>query len=140
MATLNLRQEKFCQLYSTEVEFFGNGTQSYIEAYDIDVDKKGAYNAARANASELLTKANILERINELLELAALNDTFVDKQLSFVITQNADFGSKMAAIREYNKLKARITDKTETEITHKFEDLSDEELEQAIQTREARLS
>ena len=28
-----------------------------------------------------------------------------------MITQNADFGNKMAAVREYNKLKQRITDK-----------------------------
>lgn len=108
---LNPQQELFCQLYSTDKEFFANGTQAYIEAYGIDLSRKGAYNAARADASRLLTNGNILKRINELLELRGLNDAFVDKQLEFVITQNADFSSKVAAIREYNKLKQRITDK-----------------------------
>lgn len=109
---LTPRQEQFCQLFVSK-EFFGNGVQSYIEAYDINVSKKGAYDGARTDASRLLTKANICNRINELLDEAGLNDNFVDKQLLFMITQNADFSSKIAAIREYNKLKARITDRIE---------------------------
>lgn len=112
---LKLRQEKFCQLFASDAEFFGNGVQSYIEAYNIDTSKKGAYAGARASASILLTKPNILARINELLESAVLNDEFVDKQLSFLISQNADFSSKIAAIREYNALKKRITKKIEVE-------------------------
>jgi hypothetical protein len=109
--TLNQKQEKFCQLYASEVEFFGNGTQSYIEAYGIDTSKPGAYNGARASASELLTKPNILKRIDELLEVDGLNDQAVDKELAFVILQKADLGSKVAAIREYNKLKTRVITK-----------------------------
>lgn len=113
---LNLRQQKFCELFASEREFFGNGTQSYIEAYNIDINKKGAYTGARASASELLTKANILGYINELLESAVLNNEFVDKQIAFLISQNADFSSKMAAIKEYNALKQRITKKLAMEI------------------------
>lgn len=108
---LNERQELFCQLYSTIDTFFGNGVEAYIEAYNIDVSKKGAYDGARASASRLLTDANVLKRIDELLELGGLNDQFVDKQLQFVIQQNADMASKVAGIREYNKLKSRITSK-----------------------------
>jgi len=108
---LNAKQELFCKLFATDREFFANGTQSYIEAYDINIEKKGAYNGARASASQLLTNTNILKRIDELLELDVLNDQTVDRELSFVIVQKVDFGAKVAAIREYNKLKARITDK-----------------------------
>jgi hypothetical protein len=46
-----------------------------------------------------------------LLEETGFNDVAVDKQLATVITQNADFGSKVSAIREYNKLKQRITER-----------------------------
>lgn len=108
---LNAKQELFCQLYATNSEYFANGVQAYIEAYGIDVNKKGAYGAARANSSQLLTKTNILKRIDELLEVNGLNDQAVDKELAFVIIQKADLSSKVAAIREYNKLRQRITEK-----------------------------
>lgn len=114
---LNAKQEMFCQLYASDREFFANGTQSYIEAYGINTSKPNAYNAARSSASDLLSNPNILRRINEILEGGNLNDTFVDKQLEFIITQNADFSSKIAAIREYNKIKTRIVDKSEIDLT-----------------------
>lgn len=106
---LTPKRERFCQLYVSE-EFFGNGVQSYIEAYNLTIESQADYNSARAAASRLLTNVNVCDRINELLDDAGLNDQFVDKQLLFMITQQADFAQKMAAIREYNKLKSRITD------------------------------
>lgn len=115
--SLNPKQELFCQLYASDREFFGNGTQSYIKAYDIDTTKKGSYAAARASACDLLTMPNINSRINELLESGGLNDNFVDKQLLFLINQNADLSTKRSAIAEYNKLKSRITEKTEALVT-----------------------
>jgi phage terminase small subunit len=110
---LNPNQEMFCQLYTSSTEFFGNGTQAYIEAYEIDIKKPGAYAAARVSACRLLTKDNILKRIDKILEETILNNEFVDKQLAFLITQHADFSTKMRAISEYNKLKQRITEKQE---------------------------
>ncbi len=109
---LSPKQEEFCRLFTTDTEFFGNGVQSYIEVYDIDLTKPGAYAGARASASRLLSNANILAHIDKLLDLY-LTDQHVDKQLALVITQNADFNAKVAAIREYNKLKSRITEKIE---------------------------
>lgn len=110
---LNLKQETFCKLFASDREFFGNGVQSYIEAYDPDTTKKGWYAAVRASSSRLLTNVNVLKRIDEILELNGLNDEFVDKQLNILITQQADFSSKLGAIREYNKLKKRVTDRLE---------------------------
>ncbi len=109
---LTEKQEQFCQMYVCK-EFFANGVESYAEAYNIDLTEPGQYNVAKSNAWRLLTNADILKRINELLDLSGLTDEFVDKQLLLVITQNADMGSKVGAIREYNKLKKRITDKLE---------------------------
>ena len=109
---LNPKQEKFCQLYASDAEFFGNGVQSYIEAYE--PKKQGNwYNTARSRASELLTSPYVLNRINEIFEARGLNDAFVDKQLELLITQNADFKSKLGAVKEYNELKKRITKKIE---------------------------
>lgn len=107
---LNPRQEKFCQNFVSS-DFFGNGVQSYIDAYEPDMGKPNAYNTARAVSSTMLTNVNILARINELFEASGFNDAHIDKQLLIVINQNADFPSKVRAISEYNKLKSRITDK-----------------------------
>ena len=105
---LTEQQELFCEFYATDTEFFGNGVKSYMKAYP-DSD----YASARTGAYRLLTNAYILARINELLEDMALNDAFVDKQIAMLITQNADWSAKMAAIKEYNALKSRITKKIE---------------------------
>ncbi|RJQ67325.1 MAG: hypothetical protein C4519_24320 [Desulfobacteraceae bacterium] len=109
---LNAKQEKFCKLYASDEEFFCNGVQAYIEAYQ--PKRVGNwYNSAKSSAFNLLTKTDILSRIDELLELRGLNDSFVDKQLEKLITQDADFKSKLGAIKEYNELKKRILKKIE---------------------------
>lgn len=110
MASESLRpeQEKFCQLYVSEGEFYGNGVQSYLEVYDIDQTKPNWYKTACSAASRLLSNVKVCARINELLDEAGLNDPHVDKQLLFLITQHSDFSSKLGAIREYNKLKKRV--------------------------------
>jgi hypothetical protein len=85
---LNPLQRKFGKLYASEREFFGNGVQAYAEAYGIDLSTRGAYQSAKSAASRLLTNVNLLAYINELLEVV-LNEAHVDKQLAFLITQNA---------------------------------------------------
>src|SRR5262245_55200917 len=128
---LNPRQEQFCQLFASDREFFGNGVQSYIEAYDIVLTKKGAYDTAKANAYKLLTKSYILKRIDEIFEARGLNDTFVDKQLEKLITQDADFKSKVQAIKEYNALKGRIIKKFKDETPPR--ELNDDEKDDIAQ-------
>lgn len=110
---LKLRQEKFCQLYATDKEFFGNGVETYLEVYEIDKTKPNWYKTACSAASRLLSSVKVCQRINDLLEEGGLNDVFVDKQLGFLITQHSDFTNKLGAIKEYNKLKQRITDKAD---------------------------
>lgn len=107
MGTLNPKQELFCQLYSTDMEFFGHGTNSYMQAYGLTREQE---NTARTNASLLLTNPNILARVRELMDLF-MSDEVADKELAFVVLQRADLNAKVSALREYNKLKARITEK-----------------------------
>lgn len=114
----NLRHEYFCQLFATSREFFGNGLQAYAEAYGKDLSDPRQYATARTNSSNLLMDADILARVDQLIEAGGLNDQHVDKQLYLLVTQNADFKAKGVGIAEYNKLKKRITDKLE--ITHKM--------------------
>ena len=116
---LNERQERFCKLYASDKEFFCNGVRSYIEAYK-PKQVGNWYNSAKASAFNLLTKTYILERIDELIELEGLNDSFVDKQLAKLINQDADFRTKIQAIKEYNALKTRITKKLQVETPTPF--------------------
>lgn len=109
--TLTRRQELFCQLYATDKEFFGNGVQAYLEIYDIDRSKPNWYQTACSCTSQLLSNSKVCNRINDLLSEFGLNDQYVDKQLLFLINQHEDKGSKLWAIREYNKLKKRIDDR-----------------------------
>jgi len=110
---LNPNQELFCKLYASDREFFGNGVESYLEAYNLPQEK---YNTARTNASKLLTKSNILARIDELLSIT-LNNEVADKELAFVVLQKADLSSKVAAIREYNRVKKRVDESPKLNLT-----------------------
>lgn len=106
----NKQQKLFCTLFATDREFFGNGVQSYMEAYDVPPSK---YKSAAAGAQKLLKKGYILAYINRIMEETGFSDEFADKQLSMLMTQNADFKSKLGAIKEFNALKKRITTKIE---------------------------
>jgi len=113
--TLTPRQQRFCELYALDREFFGNWVQAYLEIYDVDTSKPGWYKTACASSSRLLSNAKVFNRINDLLESSGLNDSFVDKQLLFLLSQQDDKWAKMAAIKEYNSMKQRITKKIELE-------------------------
>ena len=108
------KQELFCQLYASDREFFGNGVQSYIGAYEVDTNKKGAYKSAKHCAYRLLTNVDIIKRTNEILDIS-INDIVVDKELAFTILQKGNLHAKIAAIREYNALKGRVVQKQEIE-------------------------
>ncbi|MCK5617116.1 hypothetical protein KAR91_85425, partial [Candidatus Pacearchaeota archaeon] len=124
---LTPRQMEFCRLFATQQEFFGNGVQSYIEAYNVPPTR---YSSAGACASRLLKDVKILTYINNILEETGFSDEFADKQLSFLMTQNSDFKSKLGAIREFNVLKQRVTKKIDTTV-HGMNTMTDEQVESA---------
>lgn len=105
---LTMKEEIFCRCYATTREFFGNGIQSYVEAYKPDMTKKGWYNVAKNMAYRLLTKGDIMKRINELLSPEGWNHGNMDKQLLFVANQYGDLKSKVNAVREYNRVTKRV--------------------------------
>lgn len=118
---LNIKQELFCQLYVHDQNAMGNGTRCYAEAYKIDISdiyneitKKTeinpSYNICSAESSRLLRNVKIKNRISEILN-QFLKDEVVDGELAKVIRQDHKFEPKVAAIREYNKLKQRIVEK-----------------------------
>lgn len=110
---LTIKQERFCKLYILHIDYIWNWTKSYIKAFKNNkCDNKG-YNTARTESSRLLTKANILTYMKDLLETNWLSDEFIDKQLFFLIKQNQNLSIKILAIRYYNEIKGRLKKKTE---------------------------
>src|ERR1035441_7818208 len=128
---LKPQHEIFCQLYVKNEELFGNGTLCYAEAYNYKLetlsheetrDKEGelieaseydkAKNVCAVEGHRLLRMPKIQERINVLLN-EMLKDDIVDAQLAKVILQDKKLEPKISAIREYNKIRQRITEKVD---------------------------
>lgn len=106
---LTERQKLFCVLYISDKFCFGNATKSYSEAYNLS---KEQYDTSRQNGYRLLTNAYIKAFINKMLD-EQLKEERVDRALAETIHQRKDLRSRVAAITEYNKLKARITEKVD---------------------------
>ncbi len=135
---LTKKQELFCRFYATDIEFFGNGTQAYAKAYNIDLSQKGKKAIAKASASRLLTYDYILDYINKMLDLGGLNDESVDKELHFLIKQCSNLNVKLGAIKEYNSLRKRIIQreeihvKPEVNLTTVLKELKDKSTQEMI--------
>ena len=113
---LTVNQKIFCELFASDKEFMGDGVQSYIEAFDVDVEKKGQYGVAGQMAYRLLKKVQINNYISDLLSKNGLNPGNVRKQLGFLINQNADLSAKKGSIETYFKFVEKIAEKHEISI------------------------
>ena len=125
---LNPKQEAFCRYYAQGEGTFGNATLSYAAAYEIELGDltrhdmvgnmivpkqyKLAHNTCAVNGTRLLRNAHIQERVNTLLN-ELLKDEVVDAELAKVIKQDGDLQPKVQAIKEYNKLRGRIIEKSQ---------------------------
>lgn len=136
---LSPEQELFCQLYvgNHDRDLFGHGTKCYMQAYghnqrieemqdqihvleqerergytaevkSLESDIKRAEKSARSRASQLLALVSIRGRIDELMD-SMISEEFYDREMLYVATQRFDLASKVAAMREFNALKKRIT-------------------------------
>lgn len=138
---LNPQRELFCRYYTQNEELFGNATLSYAEAYDYKLDELSrkaiyeeifddetgdtsqgeliedseydkAYHVCSVESSKFLRNPEIQARITELLN-ELLKDEVVDSQLAKLIIQDKEPAAKIAAIREYNKIRQRIVERTD---------------------------
>ncbi len=127
--TLTPKQEAFCRFYSQDSELFANGTLSYAKAYGYDLDsadktrekdEKGfeiqgtseydkLHHTCRSNASRLLTNDDIIKRVRQLL-VAQMTEQTIDARLMAIVMKGEDKDA-IQAIKEFNKLKQRITEK-----------------------------
>ena len=130
---------------------FGNATKCYLEAYGINEEigelqekieavqtgkkkgfttavdilkgkKKTLYNSANASASRLLVNVNIRKRCRFLMDQMIGDDLDVDSELKFLILQRQDFMSKLGAIKEYNSVKERTSNKLEGDFVMRWDD------------------
>jgi phage terminase small subunit len=153
---LNPKQELFCQYYVKNRETISNATLSYAFAYGYnlselskerkriegtidteDSEYQKAEHTCAVNGSDLLRNTDIQNRIRELFN-ELLRDDVVDGELAKLIIQDVDWDVKISSIREYNKLKSRITDKLDHTTNGKeiqFAQLSDEQLNTFINSK-----
>lgn len=111
---LTMKQKLFCQYYASHEELLWNGVRSYAKAYGIDEQLlQRKYKIVQTQSSRLLSNVIICRYISSLLDLK-YSDEFLDNQLWLLALQNEDRKVKIEAIKELNKLKQRIVDKTET--------------------------
>lgn len=126
---LNPRRILFCQYFVFNDLLRNNATFCYGEAYDFHLDElpnddakyKGtgknremveastyskACNTCAVNGLRLLRNTKIQEYLVKLRNIW-LSDDIVDSELAKVISQNEDYAPKVAAIKEYNKLRKR---------------------------------
>lgn len=137
----NIKWELFCQLYvgANDKNLFGHGTNCYMHAYGSDEKElelrlksigiqkgrergysrkigtiadeiKRIRKVAQVEATRLLSKVVISARIDKLLN-SLFSDDFADNEMAYVIGQRFDLNAKVAAYKEYNKLKQRVTEK-----------------------------
>lgn len=128
---LNLKQERFLRNYTQNDQLFGNGTLSYAEAYGYDLehasrirllDERGneiigssdydkMHKQCGSCAARMLGNVRIQVHLNRLFN-ELLTDQRVDRELAKLIVSGGE-SVKVAAIREYNALKQRITKKVD---------------------------
>lgn len=115
---LKPQQELFCQLYVRSERCFGNAARAYSDAYGLTEQQ---YPSALSSGARLLGNVCIRARINQLLD-ECLENKVVDRELARVILQNHDLGAKVAAIREYNRVRDRTSEKLEGSFTFSWKD------------------
>lgn len=131
------RWELFGELFASGVNrnTFNNAMRSYAVAFNYEekIDKAkeeltlipyskdkerkekrkeilGMENVCKSAGGRLLTKVYILEIINRIYK-RDFTDVEADNQLLKAIKQDKDYPSKVAAVREFNRLKNRVEEK-----------------------------
>lgn len=149
---LTLKQKKFCELYTSEGDTFGNGTLSYALAYDYPLEEqdetrlfdeagKVIYGSSArdkmaslcASGSSINLRKPLIRDYIDILLVNKLNDTVVDSQLAKLLLNARKEDVRLNSIKVYNDLKQRITKKIDiTTANRPLGNLSDEELKKML--------
>ena len=130
--SLSILQHKFCELYLT---LKLNASECIVEAgYNVKNDN-GSYNMnlARMMGSENLSKPNIRAYIARSMDLVDLSKESLKREHAKLILQDYDLPSKARGIdMHYKKIGDYAPIKSTVTIKSKIKDLSDDELEVAL--------
>lgn len=138
--------ELFCQVFTTNTlpMYWGNGQNSFAFAFGhyvkidamkallvgpaisrkgkskpwLEMEIKRIENVCRSSASQGLTRINIKERCDWLLDRLS-EHSIVDRELVWTIQQRRDIPSKVQAIRHHDQREQRIRERID--IKHEFE-------------------
>ena len=105
-------RKRFCEYYASHPLYRGNGTYCYGLAYgflqeDGTFPDQKARDVCKSSASQFMAKPEITDAINAILDRMDLNPQAVDAQLAHLIHQHEDKGTKLGAIKEFNRMTNR---------------------------------
>jgi hypothetical protein len=106
--SLTMKEKLFCESY---LQFRGNAVDAIIEAgYDCNFPNSTKPNRklAAVMGYENLRKPHIYTYITTLLDEQGFNDDSAEKQLHFLMQQDADLSTKKGALELYFKLKGKF--------------------------------
>lgn len=135
---LSNEQEKFCQLYTRDHDLMGDAISCFKECYELEPHQIDNKNQLKKDVELLLSKPQVVARINELIEEDGFNDQNVDRQHLFIINQHYDLSTKMKGIQEYNRLKKRTDNSLTLVLPRPIMDLDDDEVVQKIDKSKAK--
>lgn len=111
---LTTKQKLFCDLYLSNGFV---GVTAYADAYNRNLDSD--YNGIKSSASQLLSKLQVQEYLNEKLEQSEITMKEALAKLSFLIKQHSDLSVCHQAIRTYLKLMEKIDDSINLKVEYK---------------------
>ena len=111
---LTTKQKIFCDYYLSN-SFIG--VNAYADAFDRNLDTD--YNNIKSSASQLLSKPQVQDYLNDKLEQSEITMKEALAKLSFLIKQHSDLSVCHQAIRTYLKLMEKIDDSISLKVEYK---------------------
>ena len=124
----NEPQKLFCQYYifgiktGKKIKWRFNGTYCYGKAYDLKMTKKNILICA-VGSSRLLRDEKVKAYMQELLKEAGLTNEVADTVLLDLMKHPSSWKARRDGLKEYNKVKGRITRKTEHSVADPLDKL-----------------
>jgi hypothetical protein len=130
---LTPQQIEFCQIYISK-DAYGDAISSYCQVFELDEEHRQQRIQARNGANAFLKDANIITFLGILLDSDGLNESHVNKELLFLIDQNADYKVKVQAIGLFHAINntAKASNDLKPKPSLNYESLTDDELKTLI--------
>lgn len=108
---LSLKQKLTAKYYTDiDSDTRGNKYLSYAKAFKRPLKDEKQKSSCKTLASRLFTNVDFLAFLNQKIDTTVgLDDKTVDRELKWLLLQRENHSAKVAAIREYNKLRQRYS-------------------------------